>query len=23
MKIRASGICHSDIHIWDGYFDLG
>ena len=23
IKIRASGICHSDIHIWDGYFDLG
>ena len=23
IKIRASGICHPDIHIWDGYFDLG
>ena len=23
IKIRASWICHSDIHICDGYFDLG
>ena len=23
VKVVASGICHSDIHIWDGYFDLG
>jgi D-arabinose 1-dehydrogenase-like Zn-dependent alcohol dehydrogenase len=23
IKITACGICHSDIHIWDGYFDLG
>lgn len=23
VKITACGICHSDIHIWDGYFDLG
>jgi len=23
IKIRASGIRHSDTYIWDGYFDLG
>tara|TARA_Y100000588_G_scaffold376172_1_gene453526 strand:- start:1147 stop:2202 length:1056 start_codon:yes stop_codon:yes gene_type:complete len=23
IKITSCGICHSDIHIWDGYFDLG
>ncbi|MBL4908309.1 MAG: alcohol dehydrogenase catalytic domain-containing protein [Sneathiella sp.] len=23
MKITACGVCHSDIHIWEGYFDLG
>ncbi len=23
IKVRRSGVCHSDIHIGDGYFDLG
>lgn len=23
LRVRACGVCHSDIHIWDGYFDLG
>ena len=23
LKVRACGVCHSDIHIADGYFDLG
>ncbi len=23
VRVTASGICHSDIHIWDGYFDMG
>jgi D-arabinose 1-dehydrogenase-like Zn-dependent alcohol dehydrogenase len=23
VRITRSGICHSDLHIWDGYFDLG
>jgi D-arabinose 1-dehydrogenase-like Zn-dependent alcohol dehydrogenase len=23
VRITASGVCHSDIHIWDGYFDMG
>jgi len=23
VRIRACGVCHSDIHIWDGHFDLG
>ena len=23
MRITRSGVCHSDLHAWDGYFDLG
>jgi len=23
LKMLAAGVCHSDLHIWDGYFDLG
>jgi D-arabinose 1-dehydrogenase-like Zn-dependent alcohol dehydrogenase len=23
MRITRAGVCHSDVHIWDGYFDLG
>ncbi|AGF46904.1 Zn-dependent 6-hydroxyhexanoate dehydrogenase [Candidatus Kinetoplastibacterium desouzaii TCC079E] len=23
LKIKASGICHSDIHFWEGYYDIG
>ncbi|MDE0532050.1 MAG: alcohol dehydrogenase [Albidovulum sp.] len=23
VAIEACGVCHSDIHIWEGYFDLG
>jgi D-arabinose 1-dehydrogenase-like Zn-dependent alcohol dehydrogenase len=23
LRVEASGVCHSDVHIWDGYFDLG
>jgi len=23
MRLTRSGVCHSDLHIWDGYFDLG
>ncbi len=23
LKTIAAGVCHSDIHIWDGYYDLG
>ena len=23
MKLQAAGVCHSDLHIWDGYFDWG
>jgi alcohol dehydrogenase/propanol-preferring alcohol dehydrogenase len=22
IKVKAAGVCHSDLHIWDGY-DLG
>jgi propanol-preferring alcohol dehydrogenase len=23
VKVDACGVCHSDLHIWEGYFDLG
>jgi D-arabinose 1-dehydrogenase-like Zn-dependent alcohol dehydrogenase len=23
LKVLAAGVCHSDIHIWDGYYELG
>ena len=23
MRITRSGVCHSDLHIWEGFFDLG
>lgn len=23
VRVHACGVCHSDIHIWHGYFDLG
>jgi D-arabinose 1-dehydrogenase-like Zn-dependent alcohol dehydrogenase len=23
LKVLASGVCHSDLHIWDGYYELG
>ena len=23
VRVTHSGVCHSDLHIWDGYFDLG
>jgi D-arabinose 1-dehydrogenase-like Zn-dependent alcohol dehydrogenase len=23
VRITASGVCHSDLHIWEGFFDLG
>ena len=23
LKVTACGVCHSDVHLWDGYFDLG
>ena len=23
LKTVAAGVCHSDIHIWDGYYELG
>ena len=23
MRITRAGVCHSDLHIWDGYFELG
>jgi D-arabinose 1-dehydrogenase-like Zn-dependent alcohol dehydrogenase len=23
VKVKAAGLCHSDLHIWEGFFDLG
>jgi D-arabinose 1-dehydrogenase-like Zn-dependent alcohol dehydrogenase len=23
MRVTRAGVCHSDLHIWQGYFDLG
>ena len=23
MKVKAAGVCHSDLHIWEGGYDLG
>lgn len=23
LRVTASGVCHSDLHIWEGFFDLG
>ena len=23
IEVAASGVCHSDVHLWDGFFDLG
>ena len=23
IKVRAAGVCHSDLHIWEGGYDLG
>ena len=23
VKVRAAGLCHSDIHLWEGHYDLG
>ena len=23
LRVRAAGVCHSDLHIWDGYYEIG
>lgn len=23
MRVLAAGVCHSDLHIWDGYYEIG
>ncbi len=23
LRVEACGVCHSDVHVWDGHFDLG
>ena len=23
MRITAAGVCHSDVHLWEGFFDMG
>ena len=23
LRVESAGVCHSDVHLWDGHFDLG
>jgi D-arabinose 1-dehydrogenase-like Zn-dependent alcohol dehydrogenase len=23
VRVTAAGLCHTDLHIWEGYYDLG
>lgn len=23
MRVTAAGVCHSDVHLWEGFFDMG
>ena len=23
LRITAAGVCHSDVHLWEGFFDMG
>lgn len=23
LKVRAAGVCHTDLHVWEGHYDLG
>ena len=23
VRVTAAGVCHSDVHLWEGYFDMG
>ncbi|HLN10276.1 MAG TPA: alcohol dehydrogenase catalytic domain-containing protein, partial [Xanthobacteraceae bacterium] len=23
LRVKAAGVCHSDLHIWEGGYDLG
>lgn len=23
LRVKAAGLCHSDLHLWEGYYDLG
>ena len=23
LKVRAAGVCHTDLHLWEGHYDLG
>jgi D-arabinose 1-dehydrogenase-like Zn-dependent alcohol dehydrogenase len=23
LRVLAAGVCHTDLHVWDGYYDLG
>ena len=23
VRIHACGVCHSDVHLWEGYFEMG
>lgn len=23
LRVKAAGLCHTDLHLWEGYYDLG
>jgi D-arabinose 1-dehydrogenase-like Zn-dependent alcohol dehydrogenase len=23
VRVQAAGLCHTDLHLWEGYYDLG
>ena len=23
LKVSAAGVCHTDLHLWEGHYDLG
>ena len=23
VRVTAAGVCHSDVHLWEGFFDMG
>ena len=23
VRVKAAGLCHTDLHIWEGFYDLG
>jgi len=23
LKVKAAGVCHTDLHLWEGHYDMG